>query len=62
MSTSSIYEKVCDNPKVPATLRIGIAGPRKLSDEQYRQSSAALATVINNITEVTQAILLVEQP
>ena len=47
---SSIYQSVIDNPKVPMTLRIGIAGPRHLSNKETTQGLAQLKIVLNDIS------------
>ncbi|MGQ8364485.1 hypothetical protein [Glaciecola sp. 1036] len=45
----SIYQRIADNPKTPLTLRIGIAGPRHLTEAQSSQIIDGLKTITQDI-------------
>ena len=48
--TLALYQAVVDNPKVPMTLRVGMAGPRNLSSAQYHASSQHVLAVLTHIS------------
>ncbi len=46
-----LYQDIIDSPKVPMTLRIGIAGPRNITQQESSQGLLQLRNVLSGIAE-----------
>lgn len=56
-TTLALYQDVAQNPKVPMTLRVGVAGPRYLSSDDINTATQALSNVSTAIAKTLKGYI-----
>ncbi|MCF2947557.1 hypothetical protein L0668_05515 [Paraglaciecola aquimarina] len=56
-TTLALYQDIAQNPKVPMTLRVGVAGPRYLSSDDINTATQALSNISTAIAKTLKGYI-----